>query len=48
MEVFIWLMVACMCGALGAAIASDENKMMGFILGCLLGPIGVIVAAVMK
>jgi hypothetical protein len=42
MEIII--VVALICAGLGCALASDENKVMGTVLGLILGPIGVIVA----
>lgn len=35
-------------GALGYAVASNENKGVGIMLGVLLGPIGILIAAVMR
>ena len=49
MELLIILIVWCgICGGLGYAVAKDDNKGLGAVLGIILGPIGVIVAAVMK
>lgn len=42
----ILLISAVLFGALGALIADD--KVMGAFLGALLGPIGLIIVAVMK
>ena len=44
MELFIiiWLI----CAGLVMALASDENRGMAALLGFLLGPIGVLIAAV--
>jgi hypothetical protein len=44
----LYIIVAVVCAGLGYAIATEENKVMGTILGGLLGPIGVIVAAILK
>ena len=44
----LYLIVAIICAGLGYAIATEDNKVMGAILGGLLGPIGVIVAAFLK
>lgn len=46
MEIFI--IVALVCCGLGYAIAPDDKKGLGAILGLLLGPIGLIVAALLK
>jgi len=46
MDVMFWLIVAAMCAAAGVAVASDGNKGMGGVLGALLGPLGVIAAAI--
>ena len=44
MEVLI--VFAIICGVIGAVIADD--KVMGAVLGALLGPIGLVIVAVMK
>jgi hypothetical protein len=44
----IYVVVALICAGLGYAVASDENKVIGAVLGLILGPIGVIVAVLMK
>jgi len=44
MEIFI--IIAVVCGAIGAMIADD--KVMGAFLGAMLGPIGLVIVAIMK
>ena len=45
----LFAFIACvLCAVLGAAVACESRKGLGFLVGFLLGPIGVIVAAVMK
>ena len=44
MEFFI--IIAVVCGVIGAMIADD--KVMGAFLGAMLGPIGLVIAAIMK
>lgn len=47
MEVF-FLIVALVCAGLGYAVATEDKKVLGAVLGLILGPIGVIVAALLK
>jgi hypothetical protein len=42
----IWIVVWGICGALGYAVSGKEKKVLGTILGVLLGPLGVVAAAV--
>ena len=42
------LILALICGAIGYMLSTDENKTMGTTLGLLLGPLGVVAAAVMS
>ena len=44
----IYLVIAIICGILGAAIADENDRLMGVILGALLGPIGLIIVAIVK
>jgi hypothetical protein len=44
----LYIIVAVVCAGLGYAVATEENKVMGAVLGGSLGPIGVIVAAILK
>tara|TARA_R110000772_G_scaffold139702_1_gene248848 strand:- start:271 stop:411 length:141 start_codon:yes stop_codon:yes gene_type:complete len=44
----IYFIAAIICAGLGYAVATEENKVMGAILGCVLGPIGVIIAVFVK
>lgn len=44
--VVLLLIVAALFGALGAAVSSSSKRGLGFLLGFLLGPIGIIVAAI--
>ena len=46
MEIFI--PVAIICGILGYMVASDDDKVMGTILGLLLGPFGVLISVFLK
>lgn len=46
MDVMFWLIVAAMCAAAGAAVSRDGDKVPGAVLGALLGPLGVIAAAI--
>jgi len=46
MEIFI--LVAIICGVLGYMIASDDNKVMGGVLGLVLGPFGVLISVFLK
>lgn len=48
MMAFFVVAVVCLfiCGLLGKAVAGEEEARFGFWLGFLLGPIGVVVAAV--
>lgn len=42
----IYIIIAVVCGAIGALIADD--KVMGAFLGAMLGPIGLVIVAIMK
>jgi len=42
----IYIIIAVVCGAIGVMIADD--KVMGAFLGAMLGPIGLIIVAIMK
>ena len=44
----ILIVLALVCGGLGYAVAAEDKKGLGAVLGLLLGPIGVLIAAVMK
>jgi hypothetical protein len=44
----LYIIVAVVCAGLGYAVATEENRVLGVVLGALLGPIGVIVAAILK
>ena len=44
----IYLVIAIICGILGAAIADENNRLMGALMGALLGPIGLIIVAIIK
>ena len=44
----LYIIVAVVCAGLGYAVATEENRVLGVVLGGLLGPIGVIVAAILK
>tara|TARA_R110000851_G_scaffold9707_8_gene35860 strand:+ start:2049 stop:2195 length:147 start_codon:yes stop_codon:yes gene_type:complete len=44
----ILILFALVCAVLGYAVATEENKVMGVVLGLILGPIGIIIAAIMK
>jgi len=44
----IFILVAIGCGVLGYMIASDDNKVMGGVLGLALGPLGVLISALLK
>jgi len=46
MEIFI--LVAIICGILGYMVASDDDKVMGTILGLFLGPFGVLISVFLK
>lgn len=46
MELFIIIWI--ICAALGAMVARDGKKGIGAALGFLLGPIGVVVAVLIK
>lgn len=39
------IIMSLVCGGLGYAIAGDESKPLGIVLGLLLGPLGLVVAA---
>jgi hypothetical protein len=45
--VFSWGIVACLCGWLARAVAVEPRKWAATLLGVTLGPVGVIVAALM-
>ena len=47
---FIALVVCLACGALGAAIANSNGASggLGFVVGFVLGPLGVLVAALLR
>lgn len=42
------IIFSAICGGVGYAVASEQNKAAGAILGLVFGPIGIVVAAVMK
>lgn len=45
----IWILIWIVCGMAGAALLSRNNSSgLGCVLGLLLGPIGVIIALVMR
>jgi hypothetical protein len=46
--VLIWVLTAAIFGGLGVAIATEDNGVSGFWLGFLLGPIGLIIVAIMR
>ena len=46
MEIFA--LVAIVCGLLGYMIASDDDKVLGGILGFFLGPLGVLISVLLK
>lgn len=46
MEIVFVLIVVLICGGLGSAVSHESKKGLGFVLGLLLGPIGVLIAAV--
>jgi len=46
MDILLLLILGLCCGAASYAIASDENKGMGLVLGLILGPIGLLVTAI--
>ena len=48
MEIVVVILVLGVCSLLGYAVASDRNKGLGAVLGFLLGPIGILIAAVVK
>lgn len=42
------VLVAVVCGSLGYAVADQNDRVMGLVLGLILGPIGVLIAAVTR
>src|SRR5689334_10691153 len=48
MELAVLLVfIGILCGALAAAVSRPETKGLGFLLGFVLGPIGIVVAAIL-
>lgn len=48
MEIFVIIVILLVCGGLGSAVAPKNKTEAGFVLGLMLGPIGILIAAVMK
>ena len=48
MEFFIIFILWMIFATLAWAVSSEDKKGLGFMLGILLGPIGILIAAVMK
>jgi len=46
MEIFTLVVIGC--GVLGYMAASDGNKIVGGVLGLALGPLGVLISALLK
>ena len=46
MDIFILLTLAICCAFASGAIASENNRTLGVVLGLVLGPIGLIVTAI--
>ena len=47
MGFLIGLILWCsLCGGLGYAVAGDDKKGLGAMLGVLLGPLGILIAAI--
>ena len=45
-EIMFFMGLIVLFGWIGSMVT--DNKGMGWLLGCLLGPIGILIAAVMK
>lgn len=43
----VWIIIAVLCIPLGVIVAGKDKGVIGGVLGAVLGPLGVLIAAVM-